>query len=181
MKGYVYFIRAVNTYYLKIGWSSNPPKRLAALQTASPFPLEILGTVVGDKKIETEERKAASCFNQFGEWHLVNEDFLRDLLRKEGFTNYEPERRFIPPRAQYHHHYKRKTLSQKEKMFLASLTMKLNKEREKRREYWQEYYRTTLKPKRQQMKETQKLRKEESRKEKLKRLEKFEKMLIATE
>lgn len=52
LEGYVYFIEALGTKRIKIGWSLNPLSRVEELATASPFPLELIRVIYGDRRTE---------------------------------------------------------------------------------------------------------------------------------
>lgn len=68
MRTFIYFIR--DAEFVKIGFSDDPNKRLAALQTANPRRLEILGVFPGG---EEDEKRLHSAFEQF---HIRNEWFF---------------------------------------------------------------------------------------------------------
>lgn len=77
----IYFIRAVNSWSIKIGVSSDPKKRLASLQTGSAEPLELLGTIPGDL---AEEKRLHSQFARFrigGEWFRGDDELLIEITR----------------------------------------------------------------------------------------------------
>jgi predicted PolB exonuclease-like 3'-5' exonuclease len=70
---YSYVIGALTTKYVKIGKTANPiEKRMAALQTASPYKLVLLGTS------DVPEVKLHYRFRKYrignGEWFLWNDD-----------------------------------------------------------------------------------------------------------
>lgn len=50
----VYFIEAVGTNRVKIGYAENPDERVLELQTGSPYPLRLLFSVPGDRAVESE-------------------------------------------------------------------------------------------------------------------------------
>lgn len=84
MSQYVYFVRPIGGGPIKIGRSCDPTSRLAALEAWSPYPLELMCLIPGDKLLE---RNVQDCFTDchyHGEWfHPVNR-LLRaiELLRK---------------------------------------------------------------------------------------------------
>jgi hypothetical protein len=51
--GYVYFIEAVGAGRIKIGFTSDPLRRFSELVTGSPFPLERIKVIYGDRSTET--------------------------------------------------------------------------------------------------------------------------------
>lgn len=66
----VYFVRATVSGMVKIGWTadSDPTARLTALQTGSPEPLEVAGTVKGDRATEREFHQRFATARSHGEW-----------------------------------------------------------------------------------------------------------------
>lgn len=66
--GYVYMVGAVNGSYVKIGYPADPAKRLANLQTANPFPLELLATVPGTVELEGVLHLWFADLRLSGEW-----------------------------------------------------------------------------------------------------------------
>jgi len=66
--GYVYFIRASMTRYVKIGFSKNPAKRLKAIQTSSPDTVELLVAVPGTMQDERALHRAYADRRIEGEW-----------------------------------------------------------------------------------------------------------------
>lgn len=85
---YVYFIACGVTVtehlaYVKIGTSSNPQQRLKDLQTASPFPYELIHLIHGNA---TTEKAVHRLFDEYrmrgmGEWFYVRGE-LKIFLRK---------------------------------------------------------------------------------------------------
>jgi hypothetical protein len=64
----VYFIRC--SRYVKIGYSADQGAygRMADLQTLSPFELEMLGTMPGDKEVEGQMHQLFRIIHVRGEW-----------------------------------------------------------------------------------------------------------------
>lgn len=75
----VYFALNKASRAVKIGTSNNPAKRLAELQTASPEPLELLGTIFGDSEKEEELHQRFSAKRIRGEWFRADEAMLEDI------------------------------------------------------------------------------------------------------
>jgi predicted nucleic acid-binding Zn ribbon protein len=73
--GYVYFIQA-NGGPIKIGWSTNPEGRLAALQTATHERLEILKVIPGSIQLETELHHRFMGLHKHGEWYEDKEELI---------------------------------------------------------------------------------------------------------
>lgn len=72
-----YFIQA-DSGMIKIGKSTNPENRFAALKTASPGNLRLLGTIYQD--IERELHEKFKKFRSHGEWFHPEKE-LRDFIR----------------------------------------------------------------------------------------------------
>lgn len=74
----VYFIRCNN--YIKIGKSTDPWKRLAALQTGNPEQLEMLAIAPGGGEFESGLHSAFEGARQRGEW-FEETDKLRSFIQ----------------------------------------------------------------------------------------------------
>jgi hypothetical protein len=70
----IYFVQDVVTKAIKIGYSSNPKKRLGGLQTATPNQLALLGVIPGGLEHE------AAYHEKFEDHRLQNEWFKGDIL-----------------------------------------------------------------------------------------------------
>jgi len=66
--GYVYFIVCVHDNMVKIGYSTNPIKRLNSLQTSNYHDLELLGYIPGDIRDEKTLQHHFSAYHHRGEW-----------------------------------------------------------------------------------------------------------------
>ena len=94
--GCVYFIKARGTDRVKIGWTNDLKKRLANLQTASPFRLKVL--LVLDESSRSVEKSLHDRFataRVCGEWFLLTGELkaiIRQNLRLQ--ANREAERQF---------------------------------------------------------------------------------------
>lgn len=65
---FVYFIQCGFAGPIKIGWSSNPKRRLQALQTAHHTRLRMLGTKRGGESLEQEYHRHLAPYRMEGEW-----------------------------------------------------------------------------------------------------------------
>jgi hypothetical protein len=74
----IYFIKNTVTHAVKIGYSRNPNKRLAHLQTATPDPLTLLGTIQGGLEHETAFHQRFRQHKLQGEW--FKPDILNEVL-----------------------------------------------------------------------------------------------------
>lgn len=64
----VYFVEAVGLDLIKIGVASDVDARFSALQSGSPVPLRLLGTVPGDRKLERLFHGLFAAHRTHGEW-----------------------------------------------------------------------------------------------------------------
>jgi hypothetical protein len=71
---YVYFIRALPDGPVKIGYTEfDPSKRRSELQTGCPWPIKVIGAIVGDRRKEMEMHAALSVWRLSGEWFAPND------------------------------------------------------------------------------------------------------------
>jgi len=70
-EGYVYIIHAISTNRIKIGFTTKPTERLKSLQTACPFPLQMLACWPGSEAREKRVHRYLKQFRQVGEWFEV--------------------------------------------------------------------------------------------------------------
>jgi hypothetical protein len=92
MDTWVYFVRAGVRGPIKIGHAKDPISRLRGLQTASPYPLTLLGTVRGGEPIEKKLHEHLAADRLLGEWFqptehvlaLVNGLLLAEAMRLKG-------------------------------------------------------------------------------------------------
>lgn len=77
----IYFIEAVGSDCIKIGFTDKPLEgRLALLQTGNPLPLRVLGTMPGTKHDEKKYHRWFRKSHFRGEWHTASQDLL-DFVR----------------------------------------------------------------------------------------------------
>jgi hypothetical protein len=82
-EGHVYFIEAVGSNQVKIGYSKNVKSRLRSLQTGSPFELILLGVVPGSMSLELDLHKEFDCYRQQGEWFSVSDEIISYVERNK--------------------------------------------------------------------------------------------------
>jgi len=70
-EGFVYVIHAVGTNRIKIGYTTDLKARLRSLQTAAPFPLQMLANWPGTEARERRVHRYLSQFRKVGEWFEV--------------------------------------------------------------------------------------------------------------
>jgi hypothetical protein len=73
-KSKVYFIACGD--FIKIGVSANPPRRVAELQSSSPFDIELLGDFTGDAQDELRIQGKFAKHHVRGEWFRKHNDIL---------------------------------------------------------------------------------------------------------
>lgn len=74
--GFVYFIQADIGSDIKIGFSTDPCRRMADLQTAASRPLNLLATIPGTVQNEKELHAQFSAHRTVGEWFKPDESIL---------------------------------------------------------------------------------------------------------
>jgi hypothetical protein len=72
----VYFIRAGANGPIKIGSANNVARRMNGLQTASPYPLRLLASIVGSTEDEFGLHKRFAADRLHGEWFTPSPDLL---------------------------------------------------------------------------------------------------------
>lgn len=75
-EGFVYFIAIGKPYvtHVKIGFTAGDPfKRLASLQTGCPFPMHLMGIVLGRKSDERELHDVLRDDRSHGEWFVFSD------------------------------------------------------------------------------------------------------------
>lgn len=75
-KDFVYFIQAVQLGLVKIGFSSNVPKRLLSLKTGCPDDLVILKIIPGGQEIERVLHKKFADIRVKGEWFSPSDELM---------------------------------------------------------------------------------------------------------
>lgn len=68
---FVYVIHAIGTNRIKLGFSRKPKERLAGLQTAAPYPLQMLACWPGSRSHENRLHRYMLQFRKVGEWFEV--------------------------------------------------------------------------------------------------------------
>lgn len=84
-QGWVYI--AVAGPYLKIGWSSDPERRLTELRSESPEEVALLGSFPGTRIDESELLQAFAPYRTRGEWFSATSDVLQlahSILERRG-------------------------------------------------------------------------------------------------
>jgi hypothetical protein len=77
----IYFIQQEQTNMVKIGFTSNVKKRLATLQTASAYPLRLLGYCVGGRELEARIHEELALSRVAGEWFNYTEQVYHAIKK----------------------------------------------------------------------------------------------------
>lgn len=64
----IYFVENVDSGHIKIGWASDPIRRIADMQTGNPSHLVLLATMEGGESIESSLHERFQCLHYRGEW-----------------------------------------------------------------------------------------------------------------
>lgn len=83
----VYFLKAENR--VKIGFAANPSKRIASIQTSSPFKLDVVLIIDGNFSTEQSVHKTFKEYRLTGEWF----EFV-DPIKKFIEDNLDSDRRY---------------------------------------------------------------------------------------
>lgn len=80
--GFVYFLLCENggEDFLKIGYAKDVRKRVAQLQTGSPFPLELMGYIAGNFETERSIHRECKRQRKFGEWFSIDGPVFHRML-----------------------------------------------------------------------------------------------------
>lgn len=85
--GRIYFIQGRETLRIKIGYSKNPPSRLAELQTAANERLALLGSIPGTIAEEKALHRKFAEYRCVGEWFTGDRDicdYIDEVLKVPG-------------------------------------------------------------------------------------------------
>lgn len=77
-EGYVYVAKCEDRY--KIGWTQNPSRRMASLQTGNPFEIELVGFIPGSMSDEERFHDHFASKRCRGEWFLLDRDDIDYIL-----------------------------------------------------------------------------------------------------
>lgn len=77
----VYFIRAVESGKIKIGFTSKLPERFTSIMTSCPEPVELLGSIAGTLADEQALHVRFAHIRHVGEWFRGEHDLL-DFIRE---------------------------------------------------------------------------------------------------
>lgn len=75
----VYFIRNATSGHVKVGWSADPDRRLAQLQTASHDHLEVIASIPGGPETEHRIHRLLEPYRVSGEW-FRGEDMVHRVI-----------------------------------------------------------------------------------------------------
>jgi Meiotically up-regulated gene 113 len=89
-KGCIYIIQQGDSDLYKIGWTADtePSRRVAALQTASPENLSVVGSFsASSRQTEATLHRLFSQFKQRGEWFRLNVEQVSHMLDERWRSN----------------------------------------------------------------------------------------------
>jgi hypothetical protein len=79
-QGWVYFVQALDgDGHIKIGTAKDVAARIADLQVATPFRLELIGKVEGGRALEQKLHRKLEKFCVGGEWFKPNRDVRNEI------------------------------------------------------------------------------------------------------
>lgn len=82
--GHVYFIQAEGGGPIKIGWATDPAKRLAGMQPHSPLKLVLVFSEPGNGREEAELHEQFAKYRLHGEWFEPASEILREIEIRRG-------------------------------------------------------------------------------------------------
>lgn len=82
-QGYVYFVRAGKTKFVKIGWTRDLRMRLSVLQTGNQAKLKVLRVLSGDRETEGSIQRWFASFRHRGEWFWLDESIAKFIADSE--------------------------------------------------------------------------------------------------
>lgn len=83
----VYVVQAGEDGLCKIGTTTSLDQRMRTLQSHSPLPLTLLGTVAGGRAMEASFHRQFARYRQHGEWFRFDASTLTDVMAR---VNGEP-------------------------------------------------------------------------------------------
>lgn len=81
---FIFFV-SFEYYFVKIGHSKNPIKRIKSIQTGCPFPLKIINIERGGLTEEREYHKKFAEYNTNGEWFKIRGELRKYLQDRFDF------------------------------------------------------------------------------------------------
>ena len=81
-QGHIYIITCKGSKRIKIGYSAEPDKRLAQLQTGSPYELSLFATWPGTVENERQAHEALASYRCGGEWFEIEPDQAHRLIEE---------------------------------------------------------------------------------------------------
>lgn len=82
--GHVYFIEARLCRAIKIGWATDPRKRLVTLQAQCPDQLDLVFSEPGNGREEAELHARFAHLRMRGEWFKAHPDIWDEINRRRG-------------------------------------------------------------------------------------------------
>lgn len=78
----VYVVQAGEDGLCKIGTTTGLDQRMRTLQSHSPLPLTLLGTVAGGRAMEASFHRQFARYRQHGEWFRFDASTLADVMAR---------------------------------------------------------------------------------------------------
>lgn len=75
----VYFIKAEETPYIKIGFTENLYARISDLQIGCPYKLKVVRTIEGSYREEKLLHTLFAAYHKSNEWFEITEEMVMDL------------------------------------------------------------------------------------------------------
>lgn len=101
----VYVLGTPGSNVVKIGRTTNLPKRLADIQRMSPVPLVVLWTCLGGHELETNLHRHFKAIRSHGEWFSFTEDpvdLIRSAVSARPWVTAKPSRATPAPARRIH-------------------------------------------------------------------------------
>lgn len=95
--GTVYFLHALRSNSIKVGFSQNLKNRLNKLKAASPEPLITLKTIKGHRQLEQTILTIFAKFRTHGEWFEARDELFVFINSLEENKIYEPYDLVVAP------------------------------------------------------------------------------------
>lgn len=92
----IYFVQSIKGGPVKIGWANNVERRLQELQTGSPVPLQLLGTMRGKASAEFELHRQFNEERSHGEWFVLSPRLEAFLIENDVFASKKVNRATDP-------------------------------------------------------------------------------------
>jgi hypothetical protein len=76
----IYFVKTTDNRYIKIGYTKDPLKRIAGLQTGSAQTLRLVAVRAGDAQVEHNLHRSFSDYAASGEWFYNSKPIIDEAM-----------------------------------------------------------------------------------------------------